>query len=113
MTGMSHSMSAGVLVAGLVLSGSLWAQSKAAAPEGFDVVVTKAKGGQKIVCMYGRKPCDQSQVNQLAKAVHAKGFDVYLDGPNGSLRCTTRSGIPCAEDHVREVQAVTRTLGAT
>jgi uncharacterized protein (UPF0303 family) len=63
--------------------------------------------------MFGRKPCDKSQVAELAKAVHAKGFDVYLEGPNGSLRCTTSSGVPCAEDHVREVQAMARTLGTS
>jgi hypothetical protein len=63
-------MLAGALVAELVLSGSLWAQPKPAAPDGFDVVVKKAKGGQNIVCMYGRKPCNQDQVTQLAKAVH-------------------------------------------
>ena len=61
--------------------------------------------------MYGRKPCNQDQVAQLAKPVHDKGFDIYLNRPDGSLRCMTRSGIPCTDAQAHAVQAVARTLG--
>jgi hypothetical protein len=107
---MRNAILAGMLLAELVLSGSLGAQSTTGTVEGIDILVKKTPSGRNIVCMVGGNPCNQDEVMQLAKAVHGKGIDVYLDGPDGSLRCTTRSGNPCTDDHVGEVQATARAV---
>ena len=107
---MRNAMSGGVLVAVLVLSGSVCAQSATGAAGGFDISVKQGPKGPHLVCMFDKAPCNQDQVTQLAKAAHGKGFDIYLAAPDGSLRCTTRSGMPCTNDHFREVQATARAV---
>ena len=112
MTAVRTMMLAGVLATELMLSGSVSAQSKAPAPEGFDVIIKKQKAGPKMICMYGKKPCNKDQIEQLAKVAKAKGVDIYMAAPDGSLRCTTRSGITCTEDHAKEIQSTARSLNS-
>ena len=107
---MRNAMSGGVLVAVLVLSGSVCAQSATGAAGGFDIRVKQGPNGPNLVCTFDKSPCSQDQVLQLGKPLHGKGLDVYLDRPDGSLRCTTRSGMPCTNDHFREVQATARAI---
>jgi len=107
---MRNAMLGGVLVAVLVLSGSVCAQSATGAAGGFDISVKQGPKGPHLVCMFDKAPCNQDQVLQLGKPLHGKGLDVYLDRPDGSLRCTTRSGMPCTNDHFREVQATARAV---